>query len=316
MKHLILASLTVITLLSSCTPDTETVREAVKPSEPAAPLNKIIHPAFNFTEEDFTNRLTGLPGKAAENPHDFLTLAEALLEMPPDYLVLVDKEHALPDDFIPADLVDLNSCGELEIGRNGLSLDRKAVEALVQLSKAAREEGMILLISSAYRSYEYQRVLFKRYADRDGEEAASRYSARAGTSQHQLGTTVDMGSISDSFADSPAGEWMAENAGKYGWSLSYPRNLEDETGYKWESWHWRWIGAGAVKMQNEFFDGVQQRLLLFWNENASRFREAGTSAESQVKRKDQQPDYSTVISSLTTSLPFTITTMPVPAGTR
>ncbi|RKX87719.1 MAG: hypothetical protein DRP70_07905, partial [Spirochaetes bacterium] len=198
-----------------------------------------------------------------------------------EYLVLVDKEHALPEEFIPADILDLDSFDELETGKNGLSLDRKASDALVQLSKAAREDGITLLISSAYRSYGYQQGLFKRYADRDGEEAASRYSARAGTSQHQLGTTVDLGSISDSFAESRAGEWMAENAGGYGWSLSYPRNFEEETGYKWESWHWRWIGVDAVKMQDEFFNGVQQRLLIFWNENASRIREAHAAADQE-----------------------------------
>ncbi len=327
MKHLILLSLIVILLLSSCTRDTA----AVKSSEPA---EVFINLSFDFTEDDLKKRLSGLPRKAAENPREFLTLAEGMLEMPPEYLVLVDKEHALPEEFIPADILDLDSFDELETGKNGLSLDREASDALVQLSKAAREDGITLLISSAYRSYEYQQGLFKRYADRDGEEAASRYSARAGTSQHQLGTTVDLGSISDSFAESRAGEWMAENAGGYGWSLSYPRNFEEETGYKWESWHWRWIGVDAVKMQDEFFNGVQQRLLIFWNENASRIREAHAAADQESvglnhsglipRRKPQVrqalseyqlPDYSAEISSLATSLPFTITTIPVPTGT-
>ena len=274
MKHLILLSLTLIPLLFSCTRDSA----AIKPSEPALPAAIFINPGFNFTDEDVTKRLSGLPRKAIETPSEFLSLTEDMLRIPPQYLVLVDKEHPLPENFIPADIVKLGSYNELETGRKGLSLDLKASEALVRLSKAAREDGITLLISSAYRSYEYQQALFKRYADRDGEEAASRYSARAGTSQHQLGTTVDLGSISDSFAESRAGKWMAENAGEYGWSLSYPRNLEVETGYKWESWHWRWIGVDAVKMQNEFFDGVQQHLLVFWNENASRIREAQTAA--------------------------------------
>ncbi len=273
MKQLLLLSLTVVLLYSSCTRDSAAGKssEQVESSEPA---EIFINPDFDFTEDDFTIRLSGLPGKAVENPNKFLTFAEGMLEIPPEYLVLVDKEHALPEEFIPADILDLDSFDELKTGKSGLSLDRIASEALVQLSKAARVDKITLLISSAYRSYAYQQSLFKRYADRDGEEAASRYSARAGTSQHQLGTTVDLGSISESFAESRAGKWMEENAGEYGWSLSYPRNLDEETGYKWESWHWRWIGPDAVKMQDEYFNGVQQRLLVFWNENASRIREA------------------------------------------
>ncbi|MCK5734829.1 MAG: M15 family metallopeptidase, partial [Spirochaetaceae bacterium] len=162
----------------------------------------------------------------------------------------------------------------LKTGRDDITLDRKAAEALVRLSKAAEAEGLTLRISSAYRSYEYQQALFNRYSERDGEAAASRYSARAGTSQHQLGTTVDFGSITNNFAISAEGIWMEENAGRFGWSLSYPREMEEETGYMWESWHWRWIGTDAVIMQKNFFDGVQQRMLVFWNENATEMRKA------------------------------------------
>jgi len=215
-----------------------------------------------------------LPAAAIADPQGFFRLAEGMLKMPTGYLELVDKTHPLTADFKPADPVDLNTYPELSIGRKGLTLDREAAEALTRLSRAAAAEGVTLLISSAYRSYEYQKDLFNRYAQRDGEEAASRYSARAGTSQHQLGTTVDFGSISDSFAESEAGIWMRENAGDFGWSLSYPRGYEDETGYRWESWHWRWIGRDAVMMQDRYFDGIQQRLMDFWNENASGIQEA------------------------------------------
>jgi len=214
--------------------------------------------------------------ETADKPQKFYILAEGMLKMPPEYLFLVDKKHALPEDFKPSDIVDLDNYSGLATGRRGLKLDRRAAEALVQLSDAAEADGVTLLISSTYRSYSYQRDLFKRYAERDGEEAASRYSAREGTSQHQLGSTVDFGSINDSFAQSEAGIWMGENAGRYGWSLSYPRNMEDETGYRWESWHWRWIGVDAVKMQDDFFDGIQQRLLLYWDENSSLIRKSIT----------------------------------------
>jgi D-alanyl-D-alanine carboxypeptidase len=155
-----------------------------------------------------------------------------------------------------------------------LFLDRKAAEEFVRLSKAAEADGVTLIVSSAYRSFDYQNGLFRRFAERDGEDAASRYSARAGMSQHQLGTTIDLGDITNAFAQSEAGIWMNEKAGDYGWSLSYPQNLEELTGYTWESWHWRWIGVDAVKMQENYFDGIQQNMLVFCNKNAPVLTEA------------------------------------------
>jgi len=256
MKTVILLIPAILLTLLSCSGEDTPPAE----SEPAAAGEK--------------NNELRLPADAAGSTQEFLNLAAGMLEMPAGYLELVDKNHPLNKDFKPADPVDLNTYPELKIGRNGLSLDRKAAEALTRLSRAAAADGVTLLVSSSYRSFDYQKALFSRYAEHDGEEAASRYSARAGTSQHQLGTTVDFGSISDSFAESDAGIWMAENAGRFGWSLSYPRGYEDETGYRWESWHWRWIGKDAVMMQDKYFDGIQQRLMEFWNENASVIREA------------------------------------------
>jgi D-alanyl-D-alanine carboxypeptidase len=75
---------------------------------------------------------------------------------------------------------------------------------------------------------------------------------------------------------------MTGNAGNFGWSLSYPRGKEAETGYVWESWHWRWIGNCAVKMQNEFFDGSQQQMLMFWDENAPVLRKAWTGEKTDA----------------------------------
>ena len=179
----------------------------------------------------------------------------------------MDKSHPLGETFIPGDLVSLDRNPALVTGRQGLQLRQVAVDSLEKMTLAAAEEGLTLKISSAYRSWEYQAALFRRYAERDGEEAASRYSARPGSSQHQLGTTVDFGDITNAFADSPEGLWLAENGWRYGWSLSYPRSGESETGYMWESWHWRYLGIPAAEMQRRFFSDSQQSMLEFWHAN-------------------------------------------------
>ncbi|MCE1197115.1 D-alanyl-D-alanine carboxypeptidase family protein, partial [bacterium] len=82
-------------------------------------------------------------------------------------------------------------------------------------------------------------------------------------SQHQLGTAADFGSITDEFAGTAAGKWVAANAGRFGFSLSFPKGLEPVTGYLWESWHFRYIGKEAAALQEEYFGGVQHYLIVF-----------------------------------------------------
>jgi D-alanyl-D-alanine carboxypeptidase len=99
-----------------------------------------------------------------------------------------------------------------------------------------------------------------------GQEAADRESARPGHSQHQTGLVVDFGSIDDSFAATAAGRWITANASRFGWSLSYPNGYEDVTGYRWESWHYRYVGREIAAFINNYFDGIQQYALRFMYE--------------------------------------------------
>jgi D-alanyl-D-alanine carboxypeptidase len=131
------------------------------------------------------------------------------------------------------------------------------------MSRAAKAEGVSLLVSSAYRSYEYQKSVFARNVAEMGEKEALRVSAPPGASQHQLGTAMDFGSITDAFAETAAGKWLTFNAASFGFSLSFPKDMEAVTGYRWESWHYRFIGKDAVTLQNEYFGGIQQYLMLF-----------------------------------------------------
>jgi D-alanyl-D-alanine carboxypeptidase len=119
-----------------------------------------------------------------------------------------------------------------------------------------------LVFSSAYRSYEYQAEVYARHVREMGQAAADRASARPGHSQHQLGTVVDFGSIDNSFAESMAGLWMAANAGRFGFSLSYPKGAEGQTGYDWESWHYRYVGKAAAALEAEYF-GLQHWMMVF-----------------------------------------------------
>ena len=160
----------------------------------------------------------------------------------------------------------LSSSG-ISVNKRGMLLEEKALESLVSMTSQASTEGIDLTVVSDYRTWQHQKKLYTDYINKYGEQARD-FSAEPGHSQHQLGTVVDFRTLSIKFADTKASNWLLEYGGKYGWSLSYPKGYKEITGYSWESWHWRWIGRAAVRMQDEFFEGSQQLLLEFWHENS------------------------------------------------
>lgn len=176
---------------------------------------------------------------------------------------LIDKKHSVSADYVPKDLVPVKQGEFFNVSRNDLSLRPDVYDALCALGKGALTDGIKLMVSSTYRSYAYQERLFARYVAEDGEALAERYSARAGTSQHQLGVAVDFGSITDDFADTKQGKWLLAHCEEYGWSLSFPKEYEDVTGFMWECWHFRYIGIPACRFQNKWFGDVQQFMIEF-----------------------------------------------------
>ena len=190
-------------------------------------------------------------------------LQQVLAEDADNLLTLVDKQHYLAADFVPADIVALKANDFYLLNRNDLSLRVPVEKSLRELGSAAQADGINMVVSSTYRSYDYQKNLYERNVRQLGKEVADRESAPPGASQHQLGVAVDFGSITDDFAQTKQGRWLASNAGKYGWSLSFPDGYEDVTGYRWECWHYRYIGVTAVEFQKKWFSDVQQFMLEF-----------------------------------------------------
>ncbi|GMO48904.1 MAG: hypothetical protein Ta2G_05370 [Termitinemataceae bacterium] len=178
--------------------------------------------------------------------------------------ILVDKQHKLPNGYEPSDLVHLAGEGKsYTVARNNLYLRQAAENALQIMALDARAQGITLMASSTYRSYDYQVQVYERNVRQNGRETADRESARPGYSQHQLGLIVDFGSISDEYADTPGGRFLANYAHKYGWSISFPDGYEDVTGYRYECWHYRYVGREAANFINTWFGGIQQYALQF-----------------------------------------------------
>lgn len=145
--------------------------------------------------------------------------------------------------YAPKDLVTLPS----NLSVKGRRVRQQVADALAVMAEAALADGVKLNVDSGYRSYQTQYDLFYRYVKRDGVFKAETYSARPGQSEHQLGTAVDFGGTnrdySDGFADTAQGKWLLANAHKYGFALSYPKGKQEITGYKYEPWHYRYIGV-------------------------------------------------------------------------
>jgi D-alanyl-D-alanine carboxypeptidase len=178
---------------------------------------------------------------------------------------LVDKQHSLSPDYVPPDLVVLTD-SQYRVGRAGMMLREVAAVSLNEMAAAARVDGVTLLASSTYRSYSYQEEVYNRNVRELGLEEADRESARPGHSQHQTGLVVDFGSIDDSFALTAAGRWILANASRFGWSLSFPDGYEAVTGYRWESWHYRYVGKELAAFIDNYFGGIQQYALRFLHE--------------------------------------------------
>ena len=162
---------------------------------------------------------------------------------------LVDHELRVSKSYAPKDLVPVTRAKVSGVGK----VRKIIVKDLRAMGKAARADGAAFSVRSAYRSYATQKATFARWQRQLGYRAALRTSARAGHTEHQLGPTVDLraaGSTTSSFAAfgyTKAGKWVAKHAWKYGFVMSYPEGKTDKTCYKYESWHFRYVGKETAK---------------------------------------------------------------------
>ena len=116
-----------------------------------------------------------------------------------------------------------------------------------KMKEGAKKDGITLTVVSGFRSYSTQKAVYNKWVSRDGKAKADTYSARPGYSEHQSGLAADLNHVGSSFDNTKEAKWLAENCYKYGFILRYPQGKQSETGYIYESWHFRYVGKDLAK---------------------------------------------------------------------
>ena len=182
-----------------------------------------------------------------------------------ELLILVTQQFALPATYSPTDLVPLDEYfgDSVTVGIEN-QVRQIILDPLRQIIETMHAAGLKPSILSGYRSYDVQYLAWKWWNSQYPERVAI-MSARAGYSEHQLGTTVDFGSpeidhlFHVDFANTQEGLWLRDNAHLYGFTMSYPATSYTITGFKYEPWHFRYVG---VELATELH--VSGKILTQW----------------------------------------------------
>ncbi len=177
-----------------------------------------------------------------------------------DLPMLVNRTHPVSEDYTPDDLVSIRSLLDEDtiiVKENGEKASKKAVVALGEMIKAAKQQGISpWQISEGYRTTDEQQKLFsdrmKQYMDGEvtgeamnqeaAKKATSREVAPVGTSEHHSGLAFDITVPGVSFGDTEQAKWLAQNCWDFGFIMRYPLGKEKITGFKYEPWHIRYVG--------------------------------------------------------------------------
>ncbi len=209
-------------------------------------------------------QLGGFQSKVGDLSGTLNTL-QKLSQTDPELLKKYSKVYFLNDNYVPSHLLEIPPAYEYSDAKQ-LLIYSNVLLHLEAMIEAASSTGIKLYAFSAYRSFAEQKALKGDYTVVYGAGTANSFSADQGYSEHQLGTAVDMittglGGALDGFDRTPAYQWMLNNAYKYGFILSYPKN---NGYYVFEPWHWRFVGlklAADLHTQGKNFYDLDQRTI-------------------------------------------------------
>ena len=148
----------------------------------------------------------------------------------------LDTRFRVARSYVPPGLVSTANAGT----NGGYRVRRLVIADLRAMVSAARRAGVALRVTSAYRSYGAQQALYRHFVALLGAAAGARRAARPGHSEHQLGTALDLANRPGAYA------WIARNAWRYGFVVSYPPGKRTVSCYRSEPWHVRYVGRSRA----------------------------------------------------------------------
>ena len=197
------------------------------------------------------NHISGTVGKLSK-----------LSKIDPELLIKYSRVYFLNENYMPEKLTEINSEFRIKSDEPEF-IHAKVAPYLNDLLQDAKDDGIDLLILSGFRSFDEQMSLKNAYTTNYGF-GANAFSADQGYSEHQLGTTIDFttAELSGSlvgFDQTEAYIWLQQNAHKYGFIISYPK---ENAYYTFEPWHWRFVGkdlADDLHDDGKYFYSLDQR---------------------------------------------------------
>ncbi len=169
-------------------------------------------------------------------------------------LRLIDFDHPLGEDFVPASLTDVG---------DGQQMDSRVAPAFLRLMQDAKAAGFgDAYVCSGYRDYATQHVIyFDNHVDVYMAQGMSEEEANAkarlavnypGTSEHQSGLCADVLEYAGQDMEPYIGGsglmlWLEQHCAEYGFVVRYPDNKTGITGVEYEPWHLRYVGQEAAR---------------------------------------------------------------------
>ncbi len=234
--------------------------------------SRLIQELATKTEENITlaGTLRALEDENAEGKRTVRTLSstvndlEKIVATDPELLAKYSKVYFLNENYAPRALAEIPSEYGFQPDRS-YEVHAEVSPRVTKMLEDAKEDGLSLMVASAYRSFSAQAALKSGYRVRYGT-GANAFSAEQGYSEHQLGTAIDfttptVGGTFVGFDRTDEYAWLTKHAWKYGFVLSYPKG---NSYYQYEPWHWRFVGRDLAERLHEdedWFYDLDQRTI-------------------------------------------------------
>ena len=171
-----------------------------------------------------------------------------------DYTILINKDNLLDLNYVPSDLIvtdnNENNFHQYIDSNQKPMISASIYPFFLKMQQAALNEGYHIIIDSGYRSSKYQQEVWDNMVKKRGLEYTKKSVAIPGSSEHQSGLAFDIAYFVDGkycdgnhiTIEQPETNWLFQNAHRFGFILRYPQGKEDITGFKFEPWHYRFVG--------------------------------------------------------------------------